>query len=319
MSASVVIPVFAIIISLCLVIYTIKQARTETLRERLLYGFDEDEEEENPVTIWRNAADLLYLTRLRRLLEKSPLARKLNHRLSCLELAHIMPQIVLILIIVLFLTMIIVNVFTDKPAFVLTALIIEILIFWYTIKTIANRRIRTVERQLPMFVNQMITTLRAGGTTASALRVASINTPKPLGPSITQLVEAIQIGVPPGRAWKEWSQLWQSKSCDLLSTAIRLKWDAGGELSTILEVILEQLEARRQRELRIQTLTSMAQLSTYVLIALPILLLIWTAKINPTLYAEMINHDVGSKALIGMAILMTIGFFWLRKIAKLED
>ena len=316
---SILIAVVTILLSLALVIYSIQQSRTETLRERLLHGFDQTDEEAAAPSVWKNAADLLYLTRLQKLLNKSPLARKLNHRLNCLDLAHLLPQIILILIIVMFMTIVIINIFTDKPVFIITALLIEIIFFWYSIKMIANRRIKKVEKQLPSLVNQMITTLRAGGTTTSALRVASANTPAPLGPSITQLVEAIQIGVPPGRAWIEWAELWQNKSCDLLSTAIRLKWDAGGELSTILEVILEQLEARRQRELRIQTLTSMAQLSTYVLIALPIVLMFWTATINPRLYQEMMDSDIGSKALIGMAILMTFGFFWLRKIAKLED
>ena len=317
--ASILIAVVTILLSLALVIYSIKQSRKETLRERLLHGFDTEEEEEVAPSVWKNAADLLYLTRLQKLLNKSPLARKLNHRLNCLDLAHILPQILLILVIVLFLTIVIINIFTDKPEFILTALIIELILFWYSIKVVAGFRIKKVEKQLPSLVNQMITTLRAGGTTTSALRVASVNSPAPLGPSIAQLVEAIQIGVPPGRAWKEWSELWQSKSCDLLSTAIRLKWDAGGELSTILEVILEQIEARRQRELRIQTLTSMAQISTYVLIALPITLMLWTATINPRLYQELMDSDIGSKAVIGMAILMTVGFFWLRKIAKLED
>ena len=316
---AILIPVLSVCIALLLLGLSIRDSRMNTLRERLLYGFEDEDSGPRQVSVWRYAADLLYLNRLQRLLEKSPLARKLNHRLSRLDLVHVMPQIMLLLIGVLLLSMILVHVTTGQPAFMLIAILIEILLFWYVLKYLAQRRTRRVDMQLPNLINQMITTLRAGGTTSSALRVAAINTPKPLGPSIATLVEAIQIGVSPNRAWREWADLWRSKSCDLVSTSIRLKWEAGGELSTILEVILEQLEARRQRELRISALTAMARLSTYVLIALPVLLLFWTAKVNPTLYEEMINHEIGSKALVGMAILMIIGFFWMRKIARLED
>jgi tight adherence protein B len=295
----------------------LRAMRDDAVRERLRAGVEEDEPEQ--VSLWKDTADLLQLTRLRQLVETSPLTRTLELRLKQLSAPWALPKVVLATTIPIGLMAGVTHVALGRPEFsVLTALTVPLLL-WWLLKALATHRVHRIEQQLPGLVSQMITALRSGGTPANALRVAAHNTRPPLGPSIAAVIDAVAIGVAPARAWRDWSALWRSRACDLLATAIRLKWEAGGELSTLLEVILDQLEARRQRELRIRTLTAMAKLSTHVLIALPIALAAYTWSINPRLFNEMVSDPIGVRALWITAGLLVVGYVWMRKIAKLED
>ncbi len=89
-------------------------------------------------------------------------------------------------------------------------------------------------------------------------------------------------------------------------------------MSAILEFILDALESRRRMELRIQTLTAQARLSTWVLLALPFLIGLITWSLNPTLFNEMLADPTGQDAIAACGVLMVVGYFWLRRIANLR-
>jgi tight adherence protein B len=133
------------------------------------------------------------------------------------------------------------------------------------------------------------------------------------------LVRRLELGVPAVQAWRDWAESWNSAACRLLSTAVRIKWDAGGEMSTLLAYVLDQLESRRRMELRIRTLTAQARLSAVILVALPFVIGLITYSFNPDLFHEMLADPVGRRALLVTAALMALGYLWLRRIARLES
>jgi tight adherence protein B len=296
--------------------YYLREVERDAARERLRAGLaDEDPEE---VSLWRDAADLLQIARLQSVLATSPLARTLERRLRQLDIPYTLQRALLIAVIPIALGAGLIQIVFGRAELTLLGAVLLLLAAWLGLRTRARLRVAKVEAQLPGLINQMITTLRAGGVPTAALRAAAQNAPHPLGPSIARLVDAMSIGTPPGRAWRDWAALWDSRACDLLATAVRLKWEAGGEMGTLLEVILDQIESRRRRELRIRTLTAMARLSVWVLVSLPVVLFAYTWYVNPVLYREMIADPVGSRALMIMAGLMVVGFFWLRRIARID-
>lgn len=104
----------------------------------------------------------------------------------------------------------------------------------------------------------------------------------------------------------------------MFALGVRLKWESGGQMSAILNHVLNSLEFRRRMELRVMTITAQARLSVYILTALPFIIGLMTYSIRPDLFEEMINDEFGRKALMFCGVLMTVGFFWLRKMARLE-
>jgi tight adherence protein B len=278
--------------------------------------FDTDEQD---VSLWRDAADLLQLNALQRLLARSPLARALQQRLERSGLPLSLTGTVLLATVLAATAAGTALSLTRRPDYAVATFLAVVMLAWIGLSALAARRVRALELQLPAFVTQMITTLGAGGTALAAVRNAAKNAPAPLGPSMQNLVRRLELGVAPVRAWREWAEGWNSPACRLLSTAVRIKWDAGGEMSTMLGYVFDQLESRRRMELRIDTLTSQARLSSVILMALPFVIGFITYSFNPDLFEEMLADPIGQKALLIAGGLMVLGFFWLRRIARLQD
>lgn len=291
--------------------------RLDAQRERLMAGvFDEQAQD---VSLWKDAADLLQVAALQRLLSRSPLARKLQERLLRAGVPLSLAAFVLAVGAAAALALIIALLLAGRLDVGLIALLAVLAVTWVALSMVSSNRVRKLELQLPSFVTQMITTLGAGGTPLAAVRNAARNAQAPLGPSMNHLIRRLEIGAPPIEVWREWAEGWNSPACKLLSTALRIKWDAGGEMSTMLGYVLDQLESRRRMELRVDTLTAQARLASIVLLALPFVIGFITYSFNPDLFNEMLADPIGQKALLAAGALMVLGFFWLRRIARLES
>lgn len=291
--------------------------RMDAQRERLMAGvFDEKAQD---VSLWKDAADLLQVAALQRLLSRSPFARKLQERLLRVGMPLSLAAFVLTVLAVALLAFLVTLVLAARLDAALLALLAVIVLTWLVLSALSAQRVRKLELQLPSFVTQMITTLGAGGTPLAAVRNAARNAPSPMGPSMQQIIRRLEIGAAPVDVWREWADGWNSPACRLLSTALRIKWDAGGEMSTMLTYVLDQLESRRRMELRLDTLTAQARLASIVLIALPFVIGFITYSFNPNLFHEMLADPIGQKALLAAGALMLIGYFWLRRIARLDS
>ncbi len=288
----------------------------DAIRERLRAGIEDDIPE--TISLWRDAADLLQLTRIQTLLSTSPLARRLQLYLRQLAIRHPLTQVMAVTLVTDAVVGGTIMAVSGHFVYSVAGMVMLPLLAWYVLRVLARYRVNKLEMQLPAMINQLVTSLRSGNPPMTALQLAAHNTPAPLGPSIAELVDALQLGIPPGRAWRDWHAVWHSRGTYLLSTAMRLKWEAGGEMTTLLLVILDQLEARRQRELRIKSLTAMARLSTYILVALPIVLFAYTYFVNPSIVEVLMQHPLGRRALLWTAVLLIVGFFWMRRMARLE-
>lgn len=299
-----------------LLIDYLQSARKDRIRERLMAGVYDTEEQD--VSLWADAADLLQVEAIRNLVYSSVLTRKLGLNIKRAGLPVSLMQGILIVVFGAVIPAVVAYLYWKNLTAVIIGFFTIPLLFWIIAAALAARRQTKLESQLPALITSLLTTMRAGGTPVQALQAAAKNSPSPMRDSIAEVLNQIQIGRPPVVAWQEWANFWDTRGSKLLSTGIRLKWDSGGQMTTILEHILETLEFRKRMELRVSTLTAQAKLSAWVLSALPIALAILTYSYRPDLFNTMLNDERGNYMLIYVGVSTLIGFFWLRKIAKLR-
>lgn len=304
-------------VALAAAIWYLHEMRMDAARERLLSGVLDEPREE--VSLWRDALDLLQVTAVQSLLVRSIFARLLQRRMYQAGVTWSLPKLVFAVVVTATLVAASAYLLWRRPEISLGAALVTIAAGWMILGALARWRIGRLEHQLPGFVTQTIANLRSGGTPLTAVRNAAAHAPSPMAPAMRELVRALELGVPAVQAWREWAERWESKSCRLLSTGVRIKWETGGEMSGILEYVLDALESRRRMDLRIATRTAQARLSTWVLIALPFVIGLLTYAFNPKLFDEMLADPIGRQALAYTGGLMLIGFFWLRRIARLEN
>lgn len=262
--------------------------------------------------------ELLRLRQLHNLLQKSPLTRRAQLLLLRGELPLTLPRAAMALAATSLLGAAAAFAVHAAPwAAVLGALLLP-LAAWSGLGMYVDGLCARRERLLPGLVAQLLSSLRSGATPLLALQHAARVTTEPLGRTLRVLQDSIQIGVPPAQAWQEWALRCGGRHAELLATGVRLKWEAGGQMSAMLEHILESMQSRERMILRVRTLTTQARLGSYVLIALPIVFMLFTYYNNPRIFEFVVNDPIGVVALWAGGGLLIVGFFWMRRLSRLE-
>jgi len=312
---------FTFILLLLIIAYVIydfySSYRTDKVLERLNVGFKVEEEQE--VSLWDGASDLLQLEAIRRLLYSSTLSRKFDVLIRRSFIKYSFIQVVGTTFTVSVIVAAIAYFFTKNPMAFIGVIFAIPTIVWFVFEFLAAKQQKRNDDQLSSMVTSMLTTMRAGGTPIQALQATVKNAANPMRDSIAQVMNNLQIGRTPNVVWKEWSDFWGTKNTKLLATGIRLKWEAGGQMTTILEHILESIEFNKRVELRVSTLTAQSKMSAWVLASLPFALFALQYFYRADLINAMMGSSSGKNMLIYALVSTIVGFIWLQKLAKLKN
>ncbi|WP_137718201.1 type II secretion system F family protein [Methylobacillus flagellatus] len=291
-------------------------ARTDALRDRLLAGQELGPDDSG--SLWSDAADLFHLAEVREMLYRSYLLRQVDTRIKRANLPFSLWTYIVMVAALTAMAGVLVWFYFSMLWPVVVAVVMTILACWLVLGYLASRRQKQHDDQLPAMISSFITTLRSGGTPMTALQSVAKHGRDPISTSMTMVADALQLGRPPSQAWQEWAEYWDTRATRLLARGVRIKWEAGGQMTSMLQHILDTLEFRKRMELRVSALTAQAKLSAWVLSALPIALFWVGYSFRPDLINAMINDDFGRKLLYAAAIFNVLGFIWLRRMAKLR-
>ena len=100
--------------------------------------------------------------------------------------------------------------------------------------------------------------------------------------------------------------------------AVLIQRETGGNLAEILgnisNIIRERFKLRRQ----IGVMTAEGRLSAKILGAMPIIMLMIMSALNPTYAPLMFNSPTGIYSLKIAAVMMILGFIWMRSIINIK-
>ena len=91
----------------------------------------------------------------------------------------------------------------------------------------------------------------------------------------------------------------------------------GGELAKVLTTLATTIRERQQLDRQIKTLTAEGRISAYVLTALPVIVGLAMALLNPG-YFEPLRTSPGPQILFGAVALLGAGWIWMRSMIKAE-
>jgi tight adherence protein B len=181
-----------------------------------------------------------------------------------------------------------------------------------------QRRILKLESQLPDAIDLIARAVRAGHPLSEGLRMASEEAPDPLASEFRVTFEEQKFGLPFEEALLGLGDRVEVVDIRILITAILVQREVGGNLSEILEQISETMRARFSLKRQVRVYTAQGRMSGYTLAALPILVGMVIAVINPD-YMQTLFQEALGQALLGGAVLMQgIGFLWIRRIVDIR-
>jgi len=179
-------------------------------------------------------------------------------------------------------------------------------------------RLNAFNKQLPDTITLLSNSLRAGSSFLQSIELVSRETPPPMGSEMGRVVREVNLGLGMDEALANMVRRIKSDDLDLMVTAIGVQQQVGGNLAEILDTIAFTIRERVRIKGEIRTLTAQGRYSGYLVAFLPIGIMITLNFINPEFMQPLFTELIGQALLALGAIMMSIGFFAIRKITDIK-
>ena len=180
-----------------------------------------------------------------------------------------------------------------------------------------QRRRQAFEEQLPDVLQLMTNALRSGYALPQALDAVATQASEPASSEFQRVNFESRVGVDLGESLRAMADRMQSISFGWVVAALDINREVGGELAKVLTTLATTIRDRQQLDRQIKTLTAEGRISAYVLTALPIIVGLAMALLNPD-YFEPLRTSPGPQILFGACALLGVGWIWMRSMIKAE-
>jgi tight adherence protein B len=181
-----------------------------------------------------------------------------------------------------------------------------------------RRKTAHIEEQMPDVMDLLARSLRAGHTLASAFELASQETPHPLGTELSMVYEEQRLGIGLNGALQDMVKRVDSHDLRYFVTGVLIQSETGGSLAELMEKLGHLIRERLKLKMKVQSLTAEGRLSALFMILLPILLFLFLYVSRPEYIMVLFNDPTGKKMLVGSLVSMAIGWYFIRRIIRID-
>lgn len=185
-------------------------------------------------------------------------------------------------------------------------------------KWLDSRRRAKFNEQLPEALATMSNALRAGFSISQAFDTVVDQKLSPISDEFEILQRQLHIGMSFEDALESLANRVGSDDLMLVTTAILISRKTGGNVTEIFDKISETIRARMKVERKVRTLTAQGRLQGIIVSAMPIFLGIVLTAIKPTMMLPFLFSFAGLASVLGVLVLIAIGWFVIRKIVTID-
>lgn len=183
-----------------------------------------------------------------------------------------------------------------------------------------KRRVRfgQMERQLPEALDLMVSALRAGHSLVTSLRLVAYESPEPIASEFRICFDEQNYGLELRTALDNLVSRAPLQDLKIISTAILIQKDSGGNLAEVLDKASSVIRERFRLRQQVRVHTAQGRLTGWILSFLPLGLGFALYLISPATMSLLWTRDIGQKLLLASAVMTIIGALIIRKIVNMD-
>lgn len=181
-----------------------------------------------------------------------------------------------------------------------------------------SKRRALFERQLGDALMVLSNALRAGFSFQQALANAAEDLADPIGGEFRTACRELKLGMDVESTLSKVADRMASNDLRLITTAVVVQQQVGGNLSEILDTISQTIRDRLAIKRSIKTLTAQGRISGKIIGGIPMILLLMISMINPTYMTPLFETAVGKLMLAFGFVMEYVGFLVIGKIVNLK-
>jgi tight adherence protein B len=181
-----------------------------------------------------------------------------------------------------------------------------------------SSRMAAFEEMFPEALDLMSRALKAGHAFQTAVGMAADEMRDPVGPEFRKTFDQQNYGLPLRDALLQMSERVPLLDVRFFVTAVLIQRETGGNLAEILENLAHVVRERFKILRQVRVHTAHGRFTAFVLLALPAFLAVTLYYMNPEHMELLFTDPMGQMMLMATIVLQTIGFFWIRRVIKIE-
>jgi tight adherence protein B len=181
-----------------------------------------------------------------------------------------------------------------------------------------RKRFDEFEGGLPEALDLMVSALRAGHSLVAALRLVAHESPDPIGIEFRICFEEQNYGLELRTAMENLVNRMPLQDLRIVSTAILIQKESGGNLAEVLEKGANLIRERFKLKREVRTRTAQGRLTGWILSVLPLVMGVLLYMINPKMMSILWTREIGVKLLWGAFAMTALGALIIRKIVNME-
>ncbi len=186
------------------------------------------------------------------------------------------------------------------------------------IKNMGRKRLNNFGKQLVDALMLLSSSLRAGMSLPQAFEVLTEEMPAPISDEFALVVKENKMGVTLEDCLAHLKQRMPLDDLELLTTAISISRETGGDLTEIFANLVHTIREKRKLDDRVRVLTVQGRLQGAIMGLLPIAFGVFIYFINPRNFDVMLNDKFGQMLLVWSVISEVIGVILIRKLSRVE-
>lgn len=174
------------------------------------------------------------------------------------------------------------------------------------------------ESQLPGALSLLRNSVEAGMSFLQSMELVANEMDPPIAQEFSKVIHESQVGIDLKTSFNRMNERVDSTELRLMTIAVLIQREVGGNLSEILDIILETIRERIQLKGEIKAITAQGRASAVLIGSLPLFLLIVMNMINPDYMSPLFTTFIGQGILAGCFCMECIGVYLIMQIIKID-
>jgi tight adherence protein B len=167
-------------------------------------------------------------------------------------------------------------------------------------------------------IDVIVRGLKAGLPVNDAMKVIASETPPPVGPEFTEVVEGQRVGITPDQGIERMFERMPLSEVNFLAIVMAIQSKTGGNLAEALNNLSKVLRDRKKMKAKIKAVSQEAKSSAMIIGALPFCIMGVMVIFNPNYLEPMWNTNAGHIMLACSGLWMGTGVLVMRKMINFE-
>jgi tight adherence protein B len=205
-----------------------------------------------------------------------------------------------------------------NPVTMIVFLVLGAIAPWVYLVLKRSRRLKAFDAGLADTLQLMSGSLSAGLSLAQSLDTIVREGQEPITSEFKRVIVESRLGVGLEDALDGVADRMQSTDFRWVVMAIRIQREVGGNLAELLNNVAGTLREREYLRRHVKALSAEGRLSAWILGGLPPGFLAYLTLTKPDYVNPLYTRPIGWVMLAGMGVLLTVGVFWMSKVAKVD-